>query len=46
MLEEDGYVMHKFDPSFYPNKTLFSQRFDFITCSETVEHFHYPFAEF
>ena len=46
MLEEDGYVMHKFDPFFYPNKTLFSQRFDFITCSETVEHFYYPFTEF
>lgn len=46
MLEEDGYEMHKFDPFFYPNKTLFSKRFDFITCSETVEHFYDPFSEF
>ena len=46
MLEEDGYEMHKFDPFFYPNKTLFSKRFDFITCSETVEHFYDPFKEF
>lgn len=46
MLEEDGYEMRKYDPFFYPDKTIFSSQFDFITCSETVEHFYDPFAEF
>ncbi len=46
MLEEEGYEMHKYDPFFYPDKAIFSKQFDFITCSETVEHFYYPFAEF
>ena len=46
MLKEDGYEMRKYDPFFYPDKTIFSAQFDFITCSEAVEHFYNPFAEF
>ena len=46
MLEEEGYEMRKYDPFFYPDKTIFSTQFDFITCSETVEHFYDPFTEF
>ena len=46
MLEEDGYEMRKYDPFFYPNKTILSEKFDFIVCSEAVEHFYDPLAEF
>ncbi len=46
MLEEDGYQMQKYDPFFFPNKKIFSKKFDFITCSETVEHFYNPNFEF
>ena len=46
MLEEDGFQMCKYDPFFFPNKKIFSKKFDFITCSETVEHFYNPNAEF
>ena len=46
MLEENGYQMHKYDPFFFPNKNIFSKKFDFITCSETVEHFYNPSSEF
>ena len=46
MLEEDGYEMRKYDPFFYPDETVFTLKFDFITCSETVEHFYDPYSEF
>ncbi len=46
MLEEDGYQMHKYDPFFFPNEKIFSTQFDFITCTETVEHFYNPKSVF
>lgn len=46
MLIEDGYEMQNYDPFFYPDKKVLSSTFDFITCSETVEHFYDPFSEF
>ena len=46
MLEEDGYKMCKYDPFFFPDKKIFLKQFDFITCSETAEHFHNPNYEF
>ena len=46
MLEEDGYKMCKYDPFFFPDKKIFLKQFDFVTCSETAEHFHNPNYEF
>ena len=46
MLREKGYQMFNYDPFFHPKKSNLSKKFDFISCSETVEHFHNPFYEF
>nr|AGF93681.1 methyltransferase type 12 [uncultured organism] len=46
MLEEFGYRMSVFDPFFYQDTTVLQQNYDFVTCTEVVEHFHNPFSEF
>lgn len=46
MLNEAGFAMETHDPQFSPNPLIDSRRFDFITCTETVEHFHQPAMEF
>ena len=46
MFRQDGFEIELYDPFFFPNKTIFNKKYDFITCTETVEHFHDPFHEF
>ena len=46
MLAERGYDMAIYDPFFAPDPAPLRQRYDFITCTETAEHFHDPAAEF
>ena len=46
MLDECGFEMSKYDPFFFPDNKILSKKFDFITSSETVEHFFNPNAEF
>jgi hypothetical protein len=46
MLCEAGHRMSLFDPYFFPNPDPFNNLFDFITCTETIEHFHRPSEEF
>lgn len=46
MLEERGFAMSVYDPFFAPDTTPLTRRYDFITCTETVEHFFHPGAEF
>lgn len=46
MLEEAGFLMDIYDPYFAPDTAPFEHRYDFITCTETVEHFHHPAKEF
>ena len=46
MLKKDGYNINIYDPYFFPNKNIFSKKYDFITCTETVEHFFNPIKEF
>ncbi len=51
MLVEAGHEMHLFDPIFAPDgdggrARVLSRTYDFITCTETVEHFHDPRGEF
>ncbi len=46
MLEEQGFVMRIYDPYFAPDKTALNGNYDFITCTETVEHFAQPGREF
>jgi SAM-dependent methyltransferase len=46
MLREAGHRMALFDPCFFPDLRPFDQTYDFITCTEVVEHFHRPAMEF
>ena len=40
-----GHSMHVFDPNYYPNRNVLAQQYDFISCSEAIEHFHTPYRE-
>jgi 2-polyprenyl-3-methyl-5-hydroxy-6-metoxy-1,4-benzoquinol methylase len=46
MLEVNGFKVDLYDPFFFPDKKIFSNKYNFITCTETAEHFHNPFQEF
>ena len=46
MIEEDGYSAALHDPLFHPDETVLARTYDFITCTETVEHFATPRADF
>ena len=46
MLREKGYQMFNYDPFFHPKKRNLIKKYDFISCTETAEHFHNPFGEF
>ena len=46
MLKKDGFEVFLYDPFFYPDKDVLTKQYDFITCTETVEHFHNPRKEF
>jgi hypothetical protein len=46
MLAELGYTVRNYDPYFAPETAALQQSYDFITCSETAEHFYSPAAEF
>lgn len=46
MLREAGYEMSLYDPFFYPDRGVLGRSYDFITATETIEHFHGPAGEF
>ena len=46
MLSEAGHEMALYDPLFHPDPAALSQVYDFVTCTETAEHFHRPADEF
>ena len=46
MLEEQGFAMSIYDPHFAPDTAALQRTYDFITCTETAEHFHEPAREF
>ena len=46
MIKSDGFEIDIFDPYFFPNKEIFFKKYDFITCTETAEHFFNPYKEF
>ncbi len=45
MLTEEGVDMSVFDPFFANNTEVLSHRYDLITCTEAIEHFHTPHKE-
>ena len=46
ILEEAGHRVHLYDPFFFPRTDVLNQKYDFIVCTETAEHFHFPWKEF
>lgn len=46
MLGEQGHAVTLYDPAFFPDDTVFSRQWDFVTCTEVVEHLHHPMAVF
>lgn len=45
MLREAGHNVALYDPFFFPDPEPLMQVYDFVTCTETVEHFHRPAEE-
>lgn len=46
MLHEAGHAVALYDPLFHPDPAPLAQLHDFVTCTETAEHFHCPADEF
>lgn len=46
IFNEQGFFVDNFDPYFFPDKEKLSNKYDFIVCSETAEHFAAPRMEF
>lgn len=46
MMVEAGHEVAIYDPFFAPDEAVFEQTYDFITCTETAEHFNHPRREF
>ncbi|WP_115720312.1 class I SAM-dependent methyltransferase [Gallaecimonas mangrovi] len=44
MLQEAGMVMTLFDPYYAPQQKALRRQYDFVTCTEVVEHFNHPLA--
>lgn len=46
MLDHAGFPTAIYDPYFAPDEEALAQTYDFVTCTETVEHFFDPAREF
>jgi 2-polyprenyl-3-methyl-5-hydroxy-6-metoxy-1,4-benzoquinol methylase len=46
MLTEAGHPVRLYDPFFQPDVSVLQHTYDFIACTEVVEHFHHPADEF
>lgn len=46
MLREAGHEVALYDVFFAPGAAVLECRYDFVSCTETAEHFHDPAAEF
>ncbi len=46
MLREAGHEVALYDPYYVDDKTVLERAYNFITCTEVVEHFHNPAKEF
>ncbi len=46
MLAEAGHPTRLWDPFFAPDRTVLVRQWDFVTCTETAEHFFEPGEEF
>ena len=46
LLRDQGYRINIYDPFFADDKDKLKLHYDYIVCSEVMEHFHNPYLEF
>jgi len=46
IFEKNNFSIDIYDPFFFPNRQIFNNKYNFITCSEAAEHFFNPYKEF
>lgn len=46
MMTEAGHEISHYDPFFAPDTEVLIRTYDFVLCSEVIEHFHDPATEF
>lgn len=46
IMAERGFATADYDPFFAPDHSVLERQWDFVSCTETVEHFHRPAREF
>ncbi|MGM0769120.1 MAG: class I SAM-dependent methyltransferase [Pseudomonadota bacterium] len=46
MLEEAQMAVSLYDPFFHSDPAVLNQTYDFVTCTEVIEHLHHPAAVF
>lgn len=45
MMKERGFEMNNYDPFFHDDRDVLGQSYDFITCTEAIEHMFRPMVE-
>tara|TARA_B100000609_G_C17193189_1_gene423632 strand:+ start:306 stop:974 length:669 start_codon:yes stop_codon:yes gene_type:complete len=45
MFKEAGFKISTYDPFYFPDKAALDKQYDFITCTEAIEHFANPDKE-
>ncbi len=45
LMKKKGFSVINYDPFYSNEKDVLNQTYDFLTCVETVEHFHHPQKE-
>ena len=45
IMAERGFQVEDFDPFFSPDTSLLEKQYDFVTCTEVLEHLYYPASE-
>ena len=46
LLQRKGFQIKGFDPIYKNETSLLNKKYNYITCCEVAEHFHYPALEF
>lgn len=45
LFESHGHKVDNYDPIYFPEPCYLDNKYDFIVCSEAIEHFHTPHKE-